>query len=155
LILLPTSRRQIDATVVRCRELVGKRALISAGAALLPVPALDFAADVGLLVQLIHRINYEFGLTPDQIERLEAGTKVLLFQAMVGIGGAMIGRTVTADLVCSALRAVGARVSVKQSAKFVPVAGQILAAAVGYGSLRYVGERHIQDCVRVVSSLVP
>lgn len=141
--------------MVRCRELVGKRALISAGAALLPVPALDFAADVGLLVQLIHRINYEFGLTPDQIERLEAGTKVLLFQAMVGIGGAMIGRTVTADLVCSALRAVGARVSVKQSAKFVPVAGQILAAAVGYGSLRYVGERHIQDCVRVVSSLVP
>lgn len=141
--------------MLRCRELVHRRAVVSAGAALLPVPGLDFAADVGLLVQLITRINYEFGLTPDQIERLEARTKVLLFRAMVGIGGAMIGRVVTADLVCSALRAVGARMTLKQSAKFVPVAGQVLAAAVGYGSLRYVGERHIRDCVRVVSRMVP
>ena len=33
-----------------------------------------------------------------------------------------------------------------------PLAGQAAAAALGYATLRYLGQQHIQDCVRVVQA---
>jgi hypothetical protein len=39
---------------------------------------------------------------------------------------------------------------VQQAAKYVPLAGQAVSAVMGYTALRYLGEEHIKDCVRVV-----
>ena len=39
--------------------------------------------------------------------------------------------------------------SAKQAAKYVPLAGQAVAAVVGYSAIRYLGEEHLKDCVRV------
>jgi len=47
-----------------CLELVQKRAYVSAGAAVIPVPFLDVVVDVGILSQLIPEINARFGLAP-------------------------------------------------------------------------------------------
>ena len=48
-----------------------------------------------------------------------------------------------------ALRLVGVRLTTQQAAKFVPVAGQAVWAALTYSSLRYVCEQHIQQCVAI------
>ena len=45
---------------------------------------------------------------------------------------------------------VGMRLTTKQAVKYVPLAGQVAAAALGYTALRYLGEQHIRDCVRVL-----
>lgn len=37
----------------------------------------------------------------------------------------------------------------RQLAKYVPLAGQAVSATLGYASLRYLGEQHLRDCVRV------
>jgi hypothetical protein len=44
---------------------------------------------------------------------------------------------------------VGRRLTVQQAAKYVPLAGQAVSVALGYSALRYLGEEHIKDCVRV------
>jgi hypothetical protein len=34
----------------------------------------------------------------------------------------------------------------------VPLAGQVVSALVGYTAIRYLGEEHIKDCIRVVQA---
>ena len=51
--------------------------------------------------------------------------------------------------VIKAATKIGMRLTTKQLAKYVPFAGQIVAAAVGYAAIRYLGEEHMKDCVRV------
>jgi hypothetical protein len=152
-IRLPRSAAELDEVVRRCRKMVTRRALASAGAVLVPLPGVDLAADIALLTQLIPAVNREFGLTPDQIEDLSPRMKVLVYKAVVAFGGAMVGRLITRDLVLQALAVVGMRVTTKTAARFVPIAGQVVSAGLSYGAMRLVGESHIRDCRRVIEEV--
>jgi hypothetical protein len=152
---LPRTRAELDAAAARCRAMVTRRALVSAGAVLvpLPLPGLDIAADVALLTQLIPAINREFGLTPEQIDELNPALKVLVYKAIVAFGGAMVGRLITRELVMQALVKVGMRVTTKTAARLVPLAGQAVAAGLSYSAMRFVGSAHIRDCRRVIEAI--
>jgi uncharacterized protein (DUF697 family) len=152
-IRLPRSPAELDEVVRRCRKMVTRRALASAGAVLVPLPGADLAADIALLTQLIPAINREFGLTPDQIEDLSPRLKVLVYKAIVAFGGALVGRLITRDLILQALVTVGMRVTTKTAARLVPIAGQAVAAGLSYSAMRLVGESHIRDCRRVIEEV--
>jgi uncharacterized protein (DUF697 family) len=154
IVRLPRTPAELDAVAARCRTMVTRRALASAGAVLVPLPGLDLAADVALLTQLVPAINQEFGLTPDQIERLNPRAKALLYKAIVAFGGAMVGRVVTRELVLQALAAVGMRITAKTAARLVPIAGQAVSAGLSYTAMRFVGTAHIRDCRRVVEAVL-
>jgi hypothetical protein len=155
IVRLPRTRAELDAAAARCRAMVTRRALVSAGAVLvpLPLPGLDIAADVALLTQLIPAINREFGLTPEQIDELNPAMKVLVYKAIVAFGGAMVGRLITRELVMQALVVVGMRVTTKTAARLVPVAGQAVSAGLSYSAMRFVGNAHIRDCRRVIEAI--
>jgi Domain of unknown function (DUF697) len=153
-IRLPRGNAELDEVVRRCRRMVTRRALASAGAVLVPLPGVDLAADIALLTQLIPAINREFGLTPGQIEDLSPRMKVLVYKAMVAFGGAMVGRLITRDLVLQALAIVGMRVTTKTAAKLVPIAGQAISAGLSYSAMRLVGESHVRDCRRVIEEVL-
>lgn len=149
--LPPTiQRRDVAQAAQQSRKLLRQRALISAAASTIPVPGLDWAADAALLSRLFPRINEEFGLTPDQLDQLTPSKREQVQKAIAMVGSVLIGKFITRDLVLRMTRVVGMRLSTKQAAKYVPIAGQLAAAALGYATLRYLGERHIQDCIRVV-----
>lgn len=143
----------MDAAIRRCRKLVNQRALLAAGVATLPVPGLDWVTDVGVLVKLLPRISMEFGLSPDQIERLAPDRRVVVYKAISAGGGMLIGRIVTRDLVLRLLKLVGVRLTTQQAAKYVPLAGQAVSAALTYSALRYVCELHIRQCADVARQL--
>ncbi len=153
-IRLPRSAAELDEVVRRCRKMVNRRALASAGAVLVPLPGADLAADIALLTQLIPAVNREFGLTPDQIEDLSPRMKVLVYKAVVAFGGALVGRLITRDLILQALAVVGMRVTTKTAARFVPIAGQAVSAGLSYSAMRLVGESHIRDCRRVIEEVL-
>lgn len=152
-IRLPRSAAELDEVVRRCRKMVTRRALASAGAVLVPLPGADLAADIALLTQLIPAINREFGLTPDQIENLSPRLKVLVYKAIVAFGGALVGRLITRDLILQALVRVGMRVTTKTAARLVPIAGQAVSAGLSYSAMRLVGDSHIRDCRRVIEEV--
>jgi hypothetical protein len=153
-IRLPRSHAELDEVVRRCRGMVTRRALASAGAVLVPLPGVDLAADIALLTQLIPAVNREFGLTPGQIDELSPRMKVLVYKAVVAFGGAMVGRLITRDLILQALAIVGMRVTTKTAARLVPIAGQALSAGLSYSAMRLVGESHIRDCRRVIEEVL-
>jgi uncharacterized protein (DUF697 family) len=152
--VVPATTREIDAVVRHCRRLVNRRALMAAGVSVVPLPGIDWVTDVAVLMRLIPDINHAFGLTPEQIERLAPDRQVVVYKAVSAGGGLLIGKLVTRDLVMRVLRLIGVRLTTQQAAKYVPIAGQAVSAALTYSSLRYVCEQHIQQCVAISRQLM-
>jgi uncharacterized protein (DUF697 family) len=152
-VLPPESGGDMQAVAEHCRKLVRRRAMIAAGVAMVPVPGLDWLTDIGLLVQLLPEINEKFGLTPAQIERLAPDRRIVVYKAISAGGGLLIGKVVTREVVITMLKLVGVRLTTQQAAKFVPLAGQAVSAALTYSALRYVCEQHIQQCMSITRQL--
>ena len=139
----------LAAAVVRSRKLLNKRAMVAAAASAVPVPGLDWAVDAAMLSKLIPEINREFGLTPQQLDQLDPTKREQVQKAVTLVGSVLIGKFISRDLVLKAATKIGMRLTTKQLAKYVPFAGQIVAATVGYAAIRYLGEEHMKDCIRV------
>jgi uncharacterized protein (DUF697 family) len=151
--LVPAGPRELPLVAEHCRRLVRRRALLAAGVAMVPVPGLDWLTDVAVLVKLLGEINRSFGLTPEQIERLAPDRRLVVYKAISAGGGWLVGKVVTQALVLKLLRLVGVRLTTQQAAKFVPVAGQAVSAALTYSALKYVCEQHIRQCMAVCDQL--
>ena len=146
---MASSDAALEAAVIRSRKLLNKRALVAAAASAVPVPGLDWAVDAALLSKLIPEINKEFGLTPAQLDKLDPKKRDQVQKAVAMVGSVLIGKFISKELVLRAAQTVGMRLTTARAAKYVPFAGQAVAAVVGYSAVRYLGEQHLKDCVRV------
>lgn len=149
----PSVPPHLEAAVLHCRRLVRKRALLAAGVAVVPLPGLDWATDVGILLRLLPQINLAFGLSEAQIERLAPERRAVVLKAVSAGGSLLIGRLITRELVLKSLAMVGVRLSTQQAAKFVPMAGQAVSALLTFSALRWVCEQHIRQCLAVAQQL--
>jgi uncharacterized protein (DUF697 family) len=147
--VVPSSPQAIARVAASCRRMVTKRALIAAGIAAVPIPGVDWITDVGVLVSLLPQINAAFGLTPEQVERLAPERRVVVYKALSAAGGVLAGKVVTREIVLALLKTVGVRLTTQQAAKYVPIAGQAVSAALTFSALKYVCELHIRQCIAV------
>lgn len=142
----------LAAAIKRSRKLLNRRAMVAALASAVPMPGLDWAVDAALLSRLIPEINAEFGLTPGQLDQLNPNKREQVRKVIAMMGSVLIGKFVTRNLMIKAAQTVGVRLTAAQAAKFVPLVGQAISAAIAYAAIRYFGEEHIRDCVRVAQS---
>ena len=142
----------LSGAVRRSHQMLHRRALAGAVASTVPVPGLDWAVDAALLSRLLPKISAEFGLTPAQLDRLDPDKRAQVQKAVAVVGSVLIGKFITKELVFMAAKKIGMRLTVQQAAKYVPLLGQAVSAAMGYTAIRYLGEQHIQDCLRVVQT---
>lgn len=148
--MLPKTIEELEQIRTSCKAMVKKRAVASGGAVLVPVPGVDIAADIGMLVELIPAINRKFGLTPEQIDELDPKRKAIVLALIKKVGSDLVGKLVTKQLVAAALKKVGIRMAAKQILKYIPFAGQAAAAALSYAAMMYVGNSHVDECFEVV-----
>jgi uncharacterized protein (DUF697 family) len=151
--VVPGLGQDLQAIAAWCRKRVSRRAMLAAGVAMVPVPGLDWLTDLGLLVKLLPEISAAFGLTPGQIERLAPDRRIVVYKAISAGGGLLVGKVITRELVIRMVSMVGVRLSTQQAAKFVPLAGQAISAALTYTALRFVCEQHIRQCMDVARQL--
>jgi uncharacterized protein (DUF697 family) len=149
LVLLPTAPADIEQARAQCMSLVNKRAAYSAGVAAVPLPGIDMVADLTSFASMVEDINKAFGLTPDQIERLQPRMRIAAYEAVGALGGMLVGKLVTKELVLKLLQKMGGRLAAKSAAKVVPLAGQIASAAIGFALFRKMGKQHVEACVKV------
>ena len=135
--------------VEQSQKLLHRKALMAALASATPIPGLDMAVDAALLSRLIPQISNNFGLGDEQIARLSPAKRDKVQNTVNMLGGVLIGKLITKDVILRAAKAIGLRLTAQQASKYVPIAGQAVAAALGYATLRYLGEQHLRDCVRV------
>ena len=152
--MLPKSVEDLEKVRRSCKTMVKKRAAASGGAALIPVPGADIAADVGMLLELIPAINRKFGLTPEQIDELDSSHKALIYVMIKKVGTDLVGRVITQQLVLVALKKVGIRMAAKQVLKFIPLAGQAAAVALSVAAMMYVGNSHVDECFDIARAAI-
>lgn len=137
---------ELDAIRTRCRALVKRRATLSAGAAVVPLPGVDIGTDVAILMDLLPRIDEQFGLSAAQIDALDAETKRMVMMFVSTVGSTLVGRLITRELVTKLLLKLGVRVTTKGLVKYVPFVGQAVSASISFGAMKLLGDRHIDDC---------
>lgn len=152
--LVPSTHEEMALVRQRCRRLVMRRAAISAGVSALPIPGLDIATDLSLLTRSIEEINVEFGLSPEQISRLRPQLRLVAYETLLGMGGVLVGKLVTRELVVRLLKRSGMKILTRHAARIVPVAGQIVSAAIGFAAFRTIGNQHIDACTQVAGELL-
>ncbi|MDF2792121.1 MAG: hypothetical protein K0S80_5223, partial [Neobacillus sp.] len=52
------------------------------------------------------------------------------------------------------LKKVGAKIAVKQVAKYVPFVGQAVSAGISFGAMKYLGNSHIDECYEVCRRII-
>lgn len=143
----------LDHIRSECLSMVKKRAAVSAAAAAVPLPGIDVATDVSLLIELIPAITARFGLSNEHIERLPPEQQALIYGMVKKLGNMMIGRVLTQELLLMLLRKVGVRVGLKQVARWVPLLGQAAAAGLSYSAMVYLGHAHVEHCYQIARRL--
>ncbi|VXC23340.1 conserved hypothetical protein [Massilia sp. 9I] len=151
--LEPVSGAEIEVARERCREMVRKRALVSAGVAAVPLPGIDIVSDLTTFTVLVEEVNKEFGLSQQQIERLHPRMRVLAYQAAASVGGMLVGKLVTRTLVLQLFKKAGIKIAAKTVTKVVPIAGQVASAAIGFALFRKMGYQHVDACAKVAREL--
>lgn len=151
--LEPVSGAQFEVVRERCREIVRKRALVSAGVAAVPLPGVDVLSDLTTFTVLVEEVNREFGLSQQQIERLHPRLWVLAYQAAASVGGMLVGKLVTRKLVLALFKRAGLKIAAKTVTKVVPIAGQVASAAIGFALFRKMGYQHVEACAKVAREL--
>lgn len=147
------SNLNLEQVRADCLELVKKRAYVSAGAAVIPVPFLDVVIDVGILSQLIPEINARFGLSPEQVSVYDPETKQIHWQELRKRGIEFSGLVVARTAVKKSLNNVAAKVITKQVTKFIPLGGQLVAASLGYFVMKKVAEAHVEESYKIAKGI--
>ena len=151
--LIPGSEQALAATRERCRQMVRKRATMAAGFSAVPIPGLDIVSDMSLFTGLVDEVNAAFGLSEQQISRLQPKYRMMVYEAAVGVGGMLVGRLVTKELLLTLFKKAGVKIASKTAAKLVPVAGSVVSAAIGFAVFRKLGYQHVEACVKVAQKL--
>ena len=87
----------LQDAVRRSRTLLHRRALVSAGVGVVPVPGLDWAVNAALLSRLIPKINREFGLDASQLDQLTPHKREQVQKAVNIVGTVLVGKVLTRD----------------------------------------------------------
>ncbi len=152
--MTPATPDAIARAAQRCKRLVTKRALLAAGVAMVPVPGVDLLTDIGVLMRVLPEINAAFGLSPAQVERLSPQRRLVVYKVLSATGGMVAGRAITRELVLHVLKLAGVRISAQQAVKYLPIAGQVVSAALTFSALKYVCHQHIAQCEAVSRQLL-
>jgi uncharacterized protein (DUF697 family) len=133
--------------------MVTKRALASAGVAVVPIPGADLVADIGILTNLLPAISERFGLREEQIRKMDPSRAQQVLVIASSLGNNVIGRAVTKRMVVALLRRMGVRVATGSVAKYVPFIGSAVAATISFGAMKLAGNAHIDDCYATAEAL--
>lgn len=153
---IPTSiDPNLDLERIReeCLAMVQKRAYVSAGAAIIPVPFFDVVIDVGILSILIPDISARFGLAPEQVSVFDPKTKQVHWNELRKRGIEFSGFVVARTAIKKTINNFATKFVTKQVTKFIPLGGQAVAATLGYVIMKRIAEAHVEDCFKLATDV--
>ena len=125
------------------------RAALAAGAAVVPIPGLDFCFDIAGLSSLFDEINRAFHLSPDDLDALAEADRRRALEAIRLAGAVLVGQTPTHAFVVALLKRAAVHWFGAKATKWVPLVGQGAAAASSGALFLMLGHAHIRECLEV------
>ena len=136
-----------------CLALVKKRAKISAGVAVIPVPFFDVAVDASMLTMLLPEISERFGLLEDRVAAIDLESRAVHWSALKDRTVDFAGLMATRGIVKKTIQGFGGRIAAKQVTKFIPLGGQLVAATMGYTIFKKIATDHIEECYKLAKGI--
>lgn len=146
------SQAFLDEKLAACRKHVWLAAGLSAANALVPVPGLPVAVDIGILLKLFQEIREDFGLVTEQ-----RGTMERLLPTAQPMIQNIMKYTVMAGseaLIMALLKRFAGRTAIKEVSKYIPFVGQAMAASIGFAITKIAGESYLDECHELASKLL-
>ncbi|KAA8733750.1 hypothetical protein F4V57_06765 [Acinetobacter qingfengensis] len=134
-------------------ELVKKRAYISAGAAIVPIPFFDLFVDLGVLSTLLPEINAKFGLSEKHMQVYNPATKKVNWTELRKRGFELSSFVAARTIAKQSVNGIVSKFLTKQVTKFIPLGGSIVAGTLGYVLMKKIAETHVEDCYETAQRL--
>ncbi|WP_158211525.1 GTPase [Alkalihalobacterium alkalinitrilicum] len=138
------SKRHLDEKRMECEKLVTKYSAIAAANAINPIPGVDISVDVSVILKLFKSIQQAYGLNDEKIKKYEAllpvAKKVIEYASK---GGVIV-----------LLKSLSTKLAIKNTAKYIPIVGQVVAASAGFGLTHLAGSRYLNDCLELATHIM-
>jgi hypothetical protein len=153
-VLVPSTPTDIEQVRRNCRRLVTRRALIAAGWSMVSIPGLVAASKISLFALLMDDIHAQFGLGQEQVLLLRPELKLMALEAMLGMGGVMLGKMALEQALTQLLTDTKFKRIGNFASKLVPIAGNVVSGTLGFAVFRTVGNQHVDACVQALSDFL-
>ncbi len=131
------------------KKMVYLYAGLSAANAINPIPGVDVAVDLGLLMEMFSEIRAGFGLDQATLKKASSW----MSPALVDLANKLI-RYATREGLIKLLERFAARETVEQVSKYIPFVGQVIAGMIGFGIARKAGMEYLNDCYEVAKEIL-
>jgi GTP-binding protein EngB required for normal cell division len=126
----------------------------SAANGLNPIPGLDIAADITILVKYAHEVSSIYGLNSEQMEyykRLLGPDKI---PALVAKVAQFAAKYLAKEGIILVLKRVATRQVVKSVAKWVPFVGPLISSGLGWQSTFMLGEDLVNEAQTLAKEIL-
>ena len=136
-----------------CLAMVKRRARVSAGVAIVPVPFFDVAVDASMLTMLLPEISERFGLLKDRQGAIDLESREVHWKELKNRTVDFAGLMATRNIVKKTVQGFGGRIAAKQVTKFIPLGGQLVAGTMGYMIFKKIATDHINECYNLAKDI--
>lgn len=137
----------LEAKREACQKEIYTYAGLSAANAVNPIPGVDVAVDVGILLKLFKDIKDNYGLTDEKLQNEHVIEKFgPIVNQMVQYG--------TKEGILILLKQFAGREAFKATVKYIPFVGTAIAAGLGFGIIMYAGNQYLDDCHKVAKGIL-
>ena len=135
------SERFLQEKKSACEKYVAYAAVAAATNAINPVPGVDVAVDISIIMGLFKEIRDDYGLSDDFLSSLK--------RSSIPVIGRLANNVVqyaAKEGIFVLLKNYAGRQAVKSFSKYIPYIGQAIAASLGYVITSNVGNSYLNDC---------
>ena len=135
------SLRFLQEKRTACEKHVSYAAAAAAANGINPIPGVDVAVDISILIKLFSQIREDYGLSDTFLTSLKDSS--IPFVARLAND---VIHYAAKEGILILLKSFAGRQAVKTFAKYIPFIGQAIAAALGYAITSNVGYSYLNDC---------
>jgi len=124
-----------------CEKSVTYAAIAASVNAINPIPGVDVALDISIIVQLFAQIRDDYGLSTNFLASLK--------QSPIPVVGKLANNVVqyaAKEGIVQLIQSVAGKQAVKAFTKYIPFIGQAVAAGVGYAVTSNAGNIYLRNC---------
>lgn len=135
------SLKFLEEKRVACEKYVSYATMAAAANAINPVPGVDVAVDLSIIMKLFQEIRDNYGLSDNFLANLK--------QSSIPVIGRLANNVVqyaAKEGLLMLLKNFAGRQAVKSLAKYIPFVGTAISAGLGYAITSNVGNIYLKDC---------
>lgn len=143
------SARFLQEKKSACEKYVSYAAAAAAANGINPVPGVDVAVDISIIMKLFKEIRDAYGLTDNFLASLKQSSIPVVGR----LANNVVQYAVKEGILMLLKRFVGQQ-AVKTFAKYIPFIGQTIAAGLGYAITSNVGNNYLSDCHELAEQIL-